>query len=124
MLFRVAAGLVVLVHAAFILYVVFGGLLVFKDRRWCFVHLPAVAWGAIVEARGWICPLTPIENRLRIIGGLQPYGGDCIGHYLLPVIYPAGLTRHTQFVLALIVLAANLIIYGYYLFRSHEDGHS
>jgi len=123
MLFRIAADLVVLVHFGFIIYVVIGGMTVFRDARWAALHLPAVAWGTVIELKGWVCPLTPLENRLRELGGGIPYPGDFIAHYLIPVIYPAGLSRNVQFVLALIVLAANLIIYGYYGYRNHSAGH-
>jgi hypothetical protein len=117
MLFRIAAGLILLLHAGFILYVVFGGLLIFRNGRWALAHLPAAVWGTIVELNGWICPLTPLENTFRSLGGMGTYSGDCIGHYLMPLIYPPGLTRAMQMSIAMIVLALNIIIYGYYSYR-------
>jgi hypothetical protein len=124
MFFRFAADLLVMVHFGFILYVLFGGLSVFRDARWALLHLPAAAWGAVIELKGWVCPLTPIENRLRVLGGQAAYSGDFIDHYLLPVIYPAGLDREVQYLLAMIVLAGNLMIYGYYLFRRSSHSQS
>jgi hypothetical protein len=115
--YRIAADLLVLLHFGFILFVLFGGIAVFRDQRWAMLHLPAALWGMMIELGGWICPLTPLENRFRELGGERAYTGDFIGHYLIPVIYPAFLTRGTQFLLAMIVLAANLFIYGYYLYR-------
>lgn len=122
MVYRIAADLLVILHLAFILFVIIGGLSVLRDRRWALLHIPAVIWGLVIEIMGWICPLTPLENRLRRMGGEQAYSGDFIDHYLIPVIYPAGLTRNTQYLLATIVLAVNLVIYGYYLYRGRKTG--
>jgi hypothetical protein len=121
MLFRSAAAFVLLLHAGFILYVIFGGLLTFRDGRWALLHLPAAVWGSIVELKGWICPLTPLENTLRKLGGMEPYSGDCIGHYVMPIIYPEGLTRAMQIFLAMFVFALNIIIYGYYSYSRYRD---
>lgn len=120
MLYRIAADLLVVLHLFFILFVMAGGFAVLHDRRWMFVHLPAAVWGALIELNGWICPLTPLENRLRFLGGEQPYTDDFITHYLLPIIYPPGLTPETQYVLAVLVLAVNTIIYGYYWYRGRK----
>ena len=124
MLFRVAADLLVLLHFGFILFVMLGGLAVYRTPRWALLHLPAAFWGALIEIEGWICPLTPLENRCRELGGATPYTGDFIGRYLLRIIYPSGLTRDIRFELAAIVLAANLFIYGYYIYRRRSGGHS
>lgn len=120
MFYRIAADFLVIVHLAFILFVIFGGFSVLRDRRWALLHIPAVIWGIIIEIMGWICPLTPLENRFRRMGGEQVYSGDFIDHYLLPVIYPAGLTRYAQYVLATIVLAVNAVMYGYYFYRGRK----
>jgi hypothetical protein len=117
MICRIAADLVALLHFGFILFVLAGGTLVFRNRSAVFVHLPAAVWGTVIEWKGWVCPLTPLENRLRALGGETPYTGDFIDRYLLPVIYPEGLTRNIQFLLGAIVLVSNLLIYGYYLYR-------
>lgn len=112
MLARVAADLVVLLHFGFIMFVLAGGLLVLRHPRLAWLHLPAVAWGAGIELSGGICPLTPLENALRRAAGEAGYAGGFIEHYLLPLIYPAGLTREVQIALGLFVLLANVLVYG------------
>ena len=113
MLYRSLADLVVIVHLAFVVFVLSGGLLALRWRRMVWLHLPAVAWGAAIEFGGWICPLTPLETWLRIQGGQSGYSSDFIEHYVLPLLYPAGLTREVQIVLGTVVLAVNLVIYGW-----------
>ena len=105
------ADLLVALHFAFVLFVIFGGLLALRWRWVAYLHLPAAAWGALIEFTGWICPLTPLEQSLRRQAGMAGYEGGFIEHYILPVLYPAGLTRHIQLVLGAIVLALNLSIY-------------
>jgi hypothetical protein len=109
---QLAANLLVLAHLVFILFVGFGGLLVLRWKWLIWVHLPAAAWGALIEFGGWICPLTPLENSLRQIAGAKGYSGGFIEHYLLPLIYPADLTRELQMILGGGVLLINLLIYG------------
>ncbi len=113
MLYRIVADVIVILHLAFVGFVLFGGLLVLRRRRVVWLHLPAVAWGAAIEFGGWICPLTPLENWLRMQGGESSYSSDFIEHYLLPLLYPAGLTREVQIALGAVVLAVNLAIYGW-----------
>lgn len=113
MLYRILADLVVILHLAFVVFVLFGGLLVLRWRRVTWLHLPAVVWAAAVEFGGWICPLTPLEIWLRMQGGESGYSSDFIEHYVLPLLYPADLTREVQVVLGAVVLAANLAIYGW-----------
>ena len=120
MLYRLLADLTVAAHFLFMLLVVFGGLLLFWKKWTVWLHLPAACWGVFIELSGRICPLTPLENRFREAAGLQGYEGGFIEHYLLPVIYPAGLTRNIQFLLAGAVLAVNIIIYGSWLLRSRQ----
>lgn len=117
MLWRLAADALVLVHLAFILFVMLGGLLVWRWPRLCWLHLPAVAWGIVVEARHLTCPLTPWENQLRRAAGDAGYTGSFVEHYLLPVIYPAGLTPQIQLVLASLVVLVNASVYGVLLWR-------
>jgi len=105
------AGVVVTIHLLFVLFVVLGGLLVLRWPKAAYVHLPAAAWGAAMEFAGFICPLTPLENSLRRQAGASTYTTGFIEHYLLPVLYPAGLTRATQVVLGLIVIGVNIAIY-------------
>ena len=117
MLYRLVADVVVVVHALFVVFVVLGGLLVLRWPRLAWFHLPAATWGALIQFGSWICPLTPLEKWLRVRAGLAAYEGGFIKHYMLPILYPAGLTRGTQVVLGLIVLAITLAIYGYLLHR-------
>ncbi|WP_271411073.1 DUF2784 domain-containing protein [Pseudomonas sp. Q1-7] len=112
MTYRLAADAVLLLHLAFILFVVLGGLLVLRWPRLALLHLPAVAWGATLEFLHLICPLTPLENRLRRAAGEQGYSGGFIEHYLVPLIYPAGLTPDIQLWLGAFVLLFNLVPYG------------
>ena len=109
---RIASDGVLVVHLAFIAFAVFGGFLVLRWRRLMLMHLPAVAWAAFVEATGSICPLTLVENRLRAAAGLAGYADDFVGHYLVSAIYPAGLTRATQVLLAVLVIVVNAAVYG------------
>jgi hypothetical protein len=109
--YAVGAGLVVLVHLSFVLFVAAGALLSLKWPRAMCVHLPAIAWAAYIEFSGGICPLTPLENELRAKAGLDYYGGDFVARYLFPVLYPGGLTRNAQVVIGLVVLAVNLGLY-------------
>lgn len=111
--YRLLADFVLLIHLTFVLFVVAGGLLVLKWPRLAWLHLPAVAWGALVEFTGWICPLTPLENSLRALGGESAYGSDFIGRYLLPFLYPIGLTSDLQVVLGTGLLAANVALYSW-----------
>jgi hypothetical protein len=111
MRYSVAADALVILHLAFIVFVMLGGLLLLKWRWPILLHLPAVAWGILVELRGWLCPLTPLEQHFRTLAGETGYSGGFVQHYLLPLIYPAGLTRDVQTLLAVIVIATNLAIY-------------
>ena len=118
MLYRILADCVVVVHAAFVVFVVLGGFLAWRWRGVVWVHVPCALWGAAIEYGGWICPLTPLENALRARAGLQGYAGGFIEHYVIPALYPAGLTRPTQVALGTLALAVNLIAYGV-LVRRH-----
>jgi hypothetical protein len=110
--FRIAADLVILLHLTFVAFVVLGGLLVARWPRLMWAHIPAAIWGTVVEYSGWICPLTPLENELGYRAGLARYEGDFVEHYLLPLLYPAHLTRTTQVVLGTIVVAVNIAAYA------------
>ena len=116
------ADLVVLIHLAFVLFAVLGALLVIWWRKVLWLHLPAAGWAAWIEFSGKICPLTPLENWLRMRGGGSGYAGDFVGHYLMPILYPSGLTRKVQFILGGAVIAVNLIIYGYIFFIRRLKG--
>jgi hypothetical protein len=117
MAYRVLADLVVGLHALFVLFVVAGGLLALRWRWVPAVHLPAAVWGALIEFRGWMCPLTPLEKSLREAAGQAGYEGGFIEHYVLPTLYPAGLTRGVQLVLGSVVIVINLLVYGLLLWR-------
>ena len=117
---RFAADIVVLVHLAFILFVAAGGLLVLRWPRLAWMHVPAIIWGALIEFAGWICPLTPLENRLRAAAGEAAYAGGFIDRYIMPIVYPAGLTRGMQLGLGVAVIAVNLVIYGRLALRIYQ----
>jgi hypothetical protein len=109
--YRLLADAVLLLHLAYILFVVFGGLAVLRMPRLAWLHLPAVLWGAWVEYVDWTCPLTPLESMLRKLGGEPGFSGDFIDHYLIATIYPEGLTRTAQIVLGTFVLVVNAVVY-------------
>jgi uncharacterized protein DUF2784 len=109
---RIAADAVLVAHLAFIAHVLVGGLLVLHHRMWAAFHLPAAAWGAFAELTGTLCPLTPLENSLRRSAGAAGYEGGFIEHYLIPLIYPAGLTPRAQLAIGLVVLVINVPIYA------------
>ena len=111
MLYSILADLVVLVHAGFVLFVVLGGLCALRWRRAVWFHLPAALWGAGIELLGGICPLTPLENHLRRLGGEAGYTGGFVEHYVLPALYPDGLTREIQLALGLFVIVFNVVVY-------------
>jgi hypothetical protein len=117
MVFRILADLVVGVHALFVTFVVLGGLLALRWPWVPLLHLPAAVWGALIEFQGWICPLTPLEKSLRAAAGEAGYQGGFIEHYLLPALYPAGLTRSVQLVLGTAVIVVNVLVYAYLLRR-------
>jgi hypothetical protein len=108
----ILADVVLVLHAAFIAWVVLGALAVLRWPRLAWLHLPAVVWGVWIELSGGVCPLTPLEQRLRLAAGEAGYSGGFIEHHLGALIYPSGLTRGTQWLLAGIVLAINLVIYA------------
>ncbi len=113
MLYRLAADVVLLLHLAFIVFALLGAAFAARRRWLVLVHLPAAAWGFFVELTGRICPLTYAENFLRIRAGQSGYTESFIEHYLLAIIYPAGLTREVQFVLAGMVVVINVAIYAW-----------
>ena len=111
MWFRFLADLTVVVHLAFVLFVVFGGLLVLRWRRVAWLHLPAAVWGAWIEFAGWLCPLTPLENWLRERGGRPAYTSSFVERYIIPTLYPDSLSREVQWVLGGLVLLVNGVVY-------------
>lgn len=115
--YRVLADATVVLHFAFVAFVVLGGLLVLRSPRLVWVHLPAAAWGVWIELSGLVCPLTPLENWLRARGGEATYRASFVEHYLLPILYPAALTREVQWLLAGVVLVVNMAVYALALHR-------
>jgi hypothetical protein len=115
--FSLLADLVVVIHFLFILFVIFGGLLVLHKRSWAWLHIPVAVWGALVELTGWICPLTPLENWLRLQGGVSVYTSDFIERYVVSLIYPSSFTRSQQLILGLGVIVINGLIYGWIMWR-------
>jgi hypothetical protein len=117
MLKSVLADLLVLIHLSFILFVVLGGWFVLRWPWVAFIHLPAAVWGAVIEFGNRICPLTPMEQKLRLAAGEGGYSGGFVEYYIIPLIYPDGLTREFQLGAGLFVIMVNILIYGWWLSR-------
>ena len=111
------ADAVLVLHGLFIAWAALGALAVWRWPRLLVLHLPALAWGVWIEISGGICPLTPLENSLRRAAGQSGYSGGFIDHYLGGLIYPAGLTREAQWVVAGVLLAINVVLYGVMIAR-------
>ena len=123
MFFRFLADTIIVVHFLFILFVVFGGLLVFRWRKALWLHAPAVIYGVLIEFFGWICPLTYLEVWLLERGGMESYGSGFVEHYIVPVIYPENLTKMHHVMLGLSVIVLNMLVYGWVICKkvSHRD---
>ena len=121
MYFRFAADGILLLHLFFILFALFGGVLATRWRWMPLVHIPMAAWAFFVELTGRICPLTYLENNFRMKAGQAGYTESFIEHYLLDVIYPSGLTREVQFLLAATVILVNLGIYAWPVMRRRSQ---
>jgi hypothetical protein len=115
-----AADAVLLLHGLFIVFVVGGAALLWRWPRVAWLHLPAALWGAYAELSGTLCPLTPLENHLRRLAGERGYDSGFIEHYLLPLIYPEGLTRETQWWLGAGVVLLNGLLYGLWAWSRHR----
>ena len=111
MVYSYLADLVVLLHACFVLFVLLGGMIVLWKPFMAWYHIPAVFWAASIEFLGWVCPLTPLENILRTRGGDTGYATGFVEHYIVPLLYPAALTRKMQVAFGLVVLGVNSVIY-------------
>ena len=111
MTYRFLADVTVVLHLAFVLFVVLGGLLVLRYPRAAWVHIPAAVWGAWIEFAGWICPLTPLENWLRERGGDVGYSSSFVERYIIPTLYPAVLSQRLQWILGGVVIVVNAAIY-------------
>jgi len=118
MLASIAADAVLVVHLAFVVFVTLGGLLVIRWPNLAWLHLPAAAWGALIEFAGWICPLTPLEIALRETSGEAGYRGDFLQHYIVSILYPGGLTRDLQTGLGVLVVLINGALYFFVVRRA------
>jgi hypothetical protein len=112
MWFRWAADAVLIAHFTFVVFVVLGGLLVLRWPRVAWVHAPLALYGAVIEFAGFVCPLTPLENWLRLRGGEAGYAGGFVEHYIIAALYPPGLTRTLQLSLGILVIVVNAFVYG------------
>lgn len=121
LVYRLAADLAALIHFAFVLFVVGGGVLALRWRRVIWIHIPCAIWGALIELTGRICPLTPLEDWLRRQAGGSGYRGGFIEHYLIPALYPVGLTRPIQIALGVVVIVFNVVVYAW-VFRRRGRG--
>jgi hypothetical protein len=120
MLYGILADLVLVVHLGFVAFALLGALLVLRWRWLAWVHVPAIAWGALVEFTGWICPLTPLENWLRNAGGRPAYPSSFLEHHIFPVLYSSTLSRNDQIVLGVGLLVVNLVLYGFVFHRARR----
>ena len=121
-IYSMAAEGIVVLHLCFILFVFLGALTLFRWPRMIWVHVPAAVWGGLVELFGAPCPLTPLENSLRRAGNAEAYGGGFIDHYIMPIVYPPGLTREAQIVLGVLILVLNFVIYYKFVMRKRKAG--
>ena len=120
MVYQTLANVVVVIHLSFVIFVVLGAVLTLWRRWVVWLHFPAFLWAVWIEFTGGICPLTPLENWLRIKAGQGGYEGDFVATYLLPVLYPAGLTRNEQLLLAMTVIVINVAIYGSIFYKRNR----
>lgn len=112
MIKRIAPEAVLAAHFAFVLFAVFGGFLAYADARWAWLHVPAVAWAAVVNLAGWTCPLTPLEQILRRRASIEGYEGGFVAHYIAPLVYPAGMPRRLELTAGISITAWNALVYG------------
>ena len=120
MLNRIAADLTLVLHLGFIVFVVVGAVGALRWPKLAWLHVPAAAWGVWIEISGGVCPLTTLENRFRLRAGGEGYATSFVEHYLLPVIYPGGLTPPVQLLLAAAVVMINVSLYSYVLRRARK----
>ena len=122
MIFHWLAGAIVVLHAAFVVFVVLGGFLALRWRRLAWLHLPSVIWAVLLEYKGWICPLTPLENALRARAGMAGYSGGFIEHYILRELYPDQLTSGLRLGLGTLALLVNIVAYALIVRNRHAPG--
>ena len=112
-MYELAANLTLIIHFAFILFVIFGALLFFITKKIIFIHIPAFIWGLYIELTNSICPLTYLENWLLNKANLTTYSEGFIQNYLVPIVYPVSLTQDLQIYLGITLIVINIIIYGF-----------
>jgi hypothetical protein len=117
MIYRVLADLILVTHFAFAIFTVLGGLLVLRWRSLLWVHLSSALWGVVIQWANWTCPLTPIESYLREVGGEASYRGGFVEHYVSMVLYPENLTVELRYLLGIVLIVVNLMVYGYMFLR-------
>lgn len=117
MIYWIAADLVMVVHFLFALYVVLGGIAVWRWPRSAWLHVPAFTWGLLVVAKNWVCPLTPIEQNLRLAAGEQGYQGGFLAHYIEPILYPEGLPQDLRLFFAIGLIILNIALYWHAYYR-------
>ncbi|MES2918061.1 MAG: DUF2784 domain-containing protein [Pseudomonadota bacterium] len=120
MSFLLAAQVVMLLHYAFLVFATFGGFLLHWWPKLAWLHLPVVTWGVLIAAIGWTCPLTPLENRLRVAGGAAPYQGGFIEHYITAGLYPDGLPSRVLLAMGIALLLINAVAYGLFWWHSRH----
>ena len=112
---RVGADLVLLAHAVFVAFAVFGGILVYLDRSWAWLHIPVVLWSSLVNLASWTCPLTPLERTLRERAGRSAYSGGFVEHYVGRVVYPRGMPRQMELIAGVSIIVWNALVYAWLL---------
>ena len=117
MIARLLADMVLLLHVAFILFALSGGLIILWKRWVIWIHLPVLLWASVVNLAGWTCPLTPLENALRALAGQVGYEGGFVEHYVVPLVYPDVMFRDLEMVSGLAVLACNVLTYAFVIHR-------
>ncbi|MGR5321332.1 DUF2784 domain-containing protein [Vibrio sp. PID23_8] len=122
MIYRMLADLVVMLHLLFIIFALIGGVLVLWRSYLLFIHIPAALWVTVISFKGWICPLTPLENQLRQAAGDEGYPGGFVEHYIIPIIYPVELRFDVQVLLGIAALGINIVIYAlvYYRYKLNQ----
>ena len=121
MIAGIIADIIVLVHLGFIVFVALGGFLVNKWRKIAFLHLPCASWGVLISFGGWICPLTPLEMNFRKLAGIAGYDSGFVDHYVMPIVYPDGLTRGMQIAFGVTILVVNLLVYVWILMNRNSE---
>ena len=119
--YGIFADIVVIIHLSFVIFAVLGAVLIIWQRWIIWLHLPAFLWAVWIEIDGGICPLTPLENWLRTKAGQGGYVGDFVAAYLLPLLYPAGLTRDVQTMLAILIIVINIVVYGFIFYKHSRE---